>query len=272
MAKTNAIELPGCDPIPILYEDRSVLAIDKPRGWMLVPHTWRRTNWNLQAALDSSMRAGDFWARCRNLKFLRYVHRLDADTTGVMLFARSEGALKTLGDLFETRQMDKIYLAVVAGKTSKPEWGCQLPLGPDPRRFGRMQVDRGQTGKTAETRFRTLDCNGRHSLIEARPLTGRTHQIRIHLAETGYPILGDEMYGVSDESHELGLRAMRLAYKDIFTRRHVEILAPMHDFLKEYGFSPNSLNSGAGSPATENKPAAKPSSIQNKRARPPSES
>ena len=77
MAKPSFIDLPGCEPIDILYEDRSVLAIDKPRGWMLVPHSWRQTNWNLQAAIDSSIRADDYWAKSRNLKFLRHVHRLD---------------------------------------------------------------------------------------------------------------------------------------------------------------------------------------------------
>ena len=98
MAKPNFIELPGCDPIPIIYEDRSVIAIDKPRGWMLVPDSWRKTNWNLQTAIDSSIRADDFWARSRNLRYLRHVHRLDADTSGVMLFAKSEGAMRAMTD------------------------------------------------------------------------------------------------------------------------------------------------------------------------------
>ena len=65
--------------MPILYEDRSVLAIDKARGWMLVPHSWQKTRWNLQAAIVSSINAGDFWARSRGLKFLKFVHRLDAE-------------------------------------------------------------------------------------------------------------------------------------------------------------------------------------------------
>ena len=67
MAKPNYIELPFCEPIPILYEDRSVLAIDKPRGWLLVPVNWQNTNRNLQAAINSSISAGDYWARSRNL-------------------------------------------------------------------------------------------------------------------------------------------------------------------------------------------------------------
>src|SRR5215831_2735876 len=106
MAKPNFIELPTGETIPILYEDRSVLAIDKPRGWMLVPFSWQKTNRNLQAALTSSIAAGDFWARSRNLRYLRFVHRLDADTSGILLLAKSPGALRTYSELFESRRME----------------------------------------------------------------------------------------------------------------------------------------------------------------------
>jgi RluA family pseudouridine synthase len=236
MAKPNFIELPGCDPIPIIYEDRSVLAIDKPRGWMLVPHSWRKTNWNLQAAIDSSIRADDFWAKSRNLTYLRHIHRLDADTSGVMLFAKSDGAMKAMSDMFESRRMEKTYLAVVEKNPPQPEWTCELPLGPDSTRFGRMRVDRSETGKEAVTHFRVLTRNGRFTLIEARPLTGRTHQIRLHLAESGSPIACDELYGRVEKGLRLGLRAVRLAYKDTFTRRPVDIIAPAEPFLKAFGF------------------------------------
>src|SRR4029077_20737636 len=102
MAKPNFIELPTGEQIPILYEDRSVLAIDKPPGWMLVPFSWQKTRRNLQAALGSVSAARDFWARSRNLKFLRFVHRLDAETTGVLLMAKSLGAVDSYGELFES--------------------------------------------------------------------------------------------------------------------------------------------------------------------------
>ena len=236
MAKPNFIELPGCEPIPIIFEDRSVLAIDKPRGWMLVPDSWRKTNWNLQTGIDSSIRADDFWARSRNLRYLRHVHRLDADTSGVMLFAKSEGAMRAMGDLFESRQMEKTYLAVVEGVPREKEWICELPIGPDPKNFGKMRVDRTAEGKEAETHFRVWLSNERFTLIEASPLTGRTHQIRLHLAESGSPIMCDEIYGRVEKGFRLGLRAVRLAYKDTFTRRLVTILAPAESFLQEFGF------------------------------------
>src|ERR1035441_4096381 len=136
MARPNAIELPDCEPIPILHEDRSVIAVDKPRGWMLLPVSWQNTGRNLQAAINSSITARDFWARSRGLKFLRYVHRLDADTSGVLLFARSPGAVETYSDLFEDRRMQKTYLAVVAAErrhtaqTTQPRHGAGAATSP----------------------------------------------------------------------------------------------------------------------------------------------
>ena len=100
-----------------------------------------------------------------------------------------------------------------------------------------MRVDHSEEGKESETRFRVLQSNERFTLIEANPLTGRTHQIRLHLAESGSPIMCDELYGRVEKGFRLGLRAVRLAYKDTFTRRPVTILAPVENFLKEFGFT-----------------------------------
>jgi RluA family pseudouridine synthase len=261
MPKPTHIELPTGERIPILFEDRSVLAIDKPAGWMLVPFSWQKTGWNLQAALTSSIAAGDFWARSRGLKFLKFVHRLDADTSGVLLLGKSPGAVNSLGDLFEGRRMHKVYLAVVRGTPRESEWSCRLKLAPDSREIGRMRVDERQ-GKESETHFRVLQSRGGTTLIEARPVTGRTHQIRVHLAESGYPVVGDRLYGCSGGrassraptaradvqksglagtlalpgSVGLGLRSVRLSYQDPFTRRPVDIRAPMNDFVREHGF------------------------------------
>lgn len=233
------MDLAGEVSIPILYEDRSVLAIDKPAGWMLVPYTWDRTGRNLQLAVSSSVQGGEFWARSRGLKFLQYVHRLDAETTGVLLFAKSQGAVRTYSELFESRRMAKRYLAVVRGSPRHDTWTCQANLGPESNDHGRHKVD--PNGKEAITEFRVLERRPGLALIEARPLTGRTHQIRLHLAHAGLPIVGDVLYGAPEDRRgerrrtpPMALRAVALEYADPFTRKRIRIEAPTEGFLQEF--------------------------------------
>jgi 23S rRNA pseudouridine1911/1915/1917 synthase len=261
--------------IPILYEDRSVLAIDKPAGWMLAPDTWDQTGRNLQLALNSSVGAGDFWAKSRNLKYLRFVHRLDAETTGITLFAKSPGALRAYSELFEERRVEKFYLAVVHGIPEQTRWTCDLPLRPDPSHKGRMLTtplpasarkftaraatrndvesedaapgyedftsEGSAIEKDAQTLFRVLKKLAKTALIEAQPTTGRTHQIRAHLAAAGHPVVGDPMYGpdaaaASKGRQRLALRAVKLSFRDPFQKRTIHIQASAEDFLKEFGF------------------------------------
>jgi RluA family pseudouridine synthase len=245
VAKSQVIELPDGTIIPILYEDRAVFAIDKPSGWMLAPDSWDKTSRNLHLALLSGIKGGDFWARSRNLKFLRSVHRLDADTSGVLLLVKNPGAVRAYSRLFEARRVEKIYLTVVHGMPNQREWTCRLKLVPDPKHVGRMKVD-SRRGKEAETRFRVLQTGRGAALIEARLMTGRTHQIRVHLAESGHPVLGDQLYGPSDDEPRcttrnsprrfLALRAIVLAFPDPFQKRAVRIEAPRKEFCKRFGF------------------------------------
>lgn len=239
MAKPPYIELGHgreTERIPILYEDRAILAIDKPPGWMLVPFTWQKTNRNLQAAIQSSIGAGAFWARSRHVRFLRYIHRLDAETSGILLFGKSPGAVRSIGDLFESRVVEKRYLAITDRLPARNEWTCRSSLAPDPEQIGKMRVQ-ARGGKPAETAFRVLATAGNRTLIEAVPRTGRTHQIRIHLLAADLPILGDDLYGGSP-GLPLALRAVHLAYPDPFTQRRIRIRAPADAFLQEFGFDP----------------------------------
>jgi RluA family pseudouridine synthase len=236
VARPNAIQLADGTSIPILYEDRSVLAMDKPAGWMLVPYSWDKTGRNLQLAISSAVEGGAFWARSRSLRFLKYIHRLDAETTGILLFGKSAGAVRSYGELFESRRMHKRYLAVVRGSPKQKEWVCRAKLGPDPAEHGRHRVD--ARGKEAETSFRMIEQRNGLTLIEARPVTGRTHQIRLHLMEAGLPIVGDTMYGVAEEKGRrnppMALRAVGLEYEDPFLRKKVRISAPSEAFVAQF--------------------------------------
>lgn len=235
MAKPRTIPLPDDTEMAILYEDRSVLAIDKPAGWMLGPDDEEHCRRNLQLFLELALHHGEWWAKSRNLKFLRFIHRLDAPTSGVMLLSRSAGALAQFSQLFAGRQVEKRYLAVTEGLPKATEWECHDALGPEPGRVGRHRVDLRQ-GKPAETAFRVLAVRGQRALVEARPHTGRTHQIRLHLKAAGCPVVGDDLYGRRDPAG-LALRAVEIAYRDPFTRKPVRIRAPEQGFLERFGFA-----------------------------------
>ena len=242
MAKPNHIELGDGTIIPILFEDRAVLAIDKPAGWLLAPDSWDRTGRNLQLALQSSLSAGDYWARSRNLKYLRFIHRLDADTSGVLLLAKSPGALRSFSELFESRRIQKFYLAVVEGIPKQSNWTCRLHLSSKPGTVGQMKVDE-RHGKEAETSFRVLQTGQQTALVEAQPTTGRTHQIRVHLAAAGHPALGDPFYNPKEIAKpkvgrvRLALRAVKVIFPDPFQQRRIQIEAPAKDFMTQFGFS-----------------------------------
>ncbi len=261
MGKPKNIEFVNGLVIPILYEDRSVMAIDKPPGWLLAPDSWENTARNLQLALNSSIQAREYWAQSRNIKFLRYVHRLDADTSGVLLLAKSMGAVTAYTELFETRSVEKVYLSVVQGVPRQKEWTSRAMLAPQPGAVGRMIVD-NQNGKDAETHFKVLATRENSALVEAHPTTGRTHQIRVHLADSGYPVVNDPLYGPNAAKPakgfvRLALRAVKINYPDPFLKRRIYINAPAEEFVREFGYKPSDLPARPVKPASERE--AKPS-------------
>jgi 23S rRNA pseudouridine1911/1915/1917 synthase len=161
------------------------------------------------------------------------VHRLDAGTSGLLLVAKTDRAYDALRAMLQTHDVDRWYVALVRGRVDDDAFEVDAPLG---RRAARVVVDRAD-GRAAETVFAVLERLPRATLVEAVPRTGRTHQIRVHLAAIGHPILGDRAYGgAGEEAAALGLarpflHAKRLAFDHPFTGERVVVEEPIPEDL-----------------------------------------
>jgi RluA family pseudouridine synthase len=167
--------------IPILYSDEHLICVNKPAGLLSIPGGYNSNALDLHALLETEY--GRLWT----------VHRLDKDTSGVILFARSVEAHKYLNDQFEKRLVKKTYHVLVDGQPPKDEFETNAPLFVDGNRR-HMTVVNHQMGKPALTLFKVLARYQQYSLIQASPQTGYTHQIRAHLLFLGFPILADPLY------------------------------------------------------------------------------
>lgn len=172
------------DASRVLYEDEAFVAIDKPADVPSHPTLARRQGTALQL-LEEHLR------RREGRKVALWpVHRLDAGTSGILLFAKTRAAARSLGERFARREVRKRYLAVVRGHPSPAEGEVRLPLAEGP-----LRAEADPLGREARTRYRTLATSPGAALLEIEPETGRMHQIRVHLAAIGHPIRGDRKYG-----------------------------------------------------------------------------
>jgi 23S rRNA pseudouridine1911/1915/1917 synthase len=184
----------------IIYEDEKMLAVDKAAGLSVGGDRWDDSKDRLDHLLNSyfaeEMEQADKDAAPR-LPFphrVYTVHRIDQDTSGLVLFAKDADTHKELSLLFEHGKVAKRYIAIVHGRPLWKETFCDLPLVPDGDKHHRTIIDKYQ-GKKSVTRFNFLGSAGHYSVIEALPETGKTHQIRVHLASLGHPIVCDPLYG-----------------------------------------------------------------------------
>jgi RluA family pseudouridine synthase len=180
--------------IPVLFEDEHLLALDKPSSLLTSPDRLDANRPNLMKLLHAGITENKPWARERGLTYLMNAHRLDFETSGVLLLAKNKSALIQLADLFGSERPVKKYLALVRGEPLEEQFEVNASLSPHPIKADLIRVDQ-QDGKKSKTNFVVLEKFSRHTLLQCEPLTSRMHQIRVHLRHAGFPIVGDQLYG-----------------------------------------------------------------------------
>lgn len=199
--KMEAVGKPPSIELPIIYEDKNVIVIDKPAG--ILAHGLSK--FHNEPSVASFLRQK---TTQKNKNFRAgIVHRLDRATSGIMISAKNDETMVYLQKQFADRKVQKTYLAVVAGHPEQNEALLDLPLERNPKSPARFRV--GPNGKPAQTYMRILSQNDKYSLVELKPQTGRTHQLRVHMAYLHTPIVGDLLYE-GEESSRMLLHAANL--------------------------------------------------------------
>lgn len=219
--------------LPIIFEDEALLAINKPEG--VAVHGGSGVSFGVIEALRQQR---------PQAKFLELAHRLDRETSGILLVGKKRLALTALHDMFREHGQgaDKRYLVLVKGRWMNQTQHVRLPLHKYLTEGGERRVSVNSEGKTAHTVFRLLARWQSASLLEAQLKTGRTHQIRVHLAHLGFPILGDEKYGdfalnkalKRDTLKRMALHAWRMDFRHPLSGAPLELRAPMPEALLAY--------------------------------------
>ena len=216
--------LPESIPLDIRYEDEYLLAVNKPAGMVVHPAIGHPAGTLVNAVLAHCPQVAEVGGPER----AGIVHRLDKDTSGLILIAKDEATQVALQRQFKRRQVAKTYVALVDGLVYPREGVIEVPVGRDKRHRKRMAVVR--SGRPAQTMYRVVEYFSDNTLLEVRPHTGRTHQIRVHLSWMGYPIVGDVVYGPRrqrqlTDRHFLHAAQLRFAHPGF--GQDIEIKAPL---------------------------------------------
>jgi 23S rRNA pseudouridine1911/1915/1917 synthase len=225
--ETPPLLVPEDVGLRIPYEDEQLLVVDKPAGVVVHPSAGHGTGTLVHGVLELGAAGGEE-------ERPGIVHRLDRDTSGLLVVARSEEAHKRLKRLVQRRELEREYLALVRGRPRSRTGRIEAPVGRDRRDPTRQSLDTDRP-RDAVTHFELVELLDQNALLRVWLQTGRTHQIRVHLAAIGLPVVGDPAYGVPDPA--LGrqfLHATRLAFTHPFTGAQVEVESPLPDDLARY--------------------------------------
>jgi 23S rRNA pseudouridine1911/1915/1917 synthase len=211
-------------PVPVIFEDEFLLVVDKPAGLVVHPGAGNQTGTLANALLDRGIAGGEDPDRPG------IVHRLDRDTSGLMVVAKGEPAYSRLVEMMAGRRVRRCYRAVVVGE-DLPETGTvDSPVGRDPDNPTLMAAG---VGRPAVTHFEVLREASGHAMLRVRLETGRTHQIRAHLAAIGHPVYADPLYGTAVPGRRLWLHAERLSFEHPVTGEHLSFESPIPEDLWE---------------------------------------
>lgn len=186
-------------PLDIIFENQDLIVVNKPPGMVVHPALGHPTGTLVQAVLGHAPEIEGVGGEKRP----GLVHRLDQDTSGLIILAKNDLAHQFLQEQFRSRQVSKIYLAVVDGRPPTPLGRVEVAIGRDPKYRQRMAAVLDRDGKEAVSEYTTLEEFPKHTLLQVSILTGRTHQIRVHLAFLGCPVAGDTVYGRKKPTLEL---------------------------------------------------------------------
>jgi 23S rRNA pseudouridine1911/1915/1917 synthase len=214
--------------LPIVYEDEHLLVIEKPAGLVVHPAPGHARGTLVHGLLALGAAGGDEPERAG------IVHRLDRDTSGLLVVARSEEAHERLQELVRERALERTYIALVRGRPRSWRGRIEAPIGRDRADPTRRSLDT-DAPRDAVTHFEVEELIGRHALLRVSLESGRTHQIRVHLAAIELPVVGDPVYGVPEPS--LGrqfLHASELAFEHPFTGERIEARSPLPPELEGY--------------------------------------
>ena len=218
-------------PLDIIYEDSDIIVVNKPKGMVFHP-----ANGNPDGTLVNAI-----LSICKNSLSgiggeLRpgIVHRLDKDTSGLIIVAKNDKAHINMSEQIKERNVKKTYIALVRGNVPEEEATINMPIGRSTKDRKKMAVTKN--GKQAITHFKVLKRYSKYTLLEIKIETGRTHQIRVHMAEIGYPVVGDAVY--SNGKNEFGiegqmLHAYKLEFMHPITNKHMELTAPLPQYFEE---------------------------------------
>ncbi len=219
-------------PLAVVYEDADLLVVNKPAGMVVHAGAGVKSGTLVNALLGHVQSLSSEGGELRP----GIVHRLDKMTSGLVVVAKNDAAHRRLSEQFKSREVHKTYLALVHGRVTAERGEISKPVGRDPRRRTRMMAG-GIAAREALTKYRVLRRPGPFTLVEAMPLTGRTHQIRVHLASLGHPVVGDATYGAParlrfEEREEptlarTFLHAVKLEFKHPVTAASLSFEAPL---------------------------------------------